>query len=153
MSIRHRSSSGSPSTIQSASSRPMPAAPAIPCAQNPAATKSPRTADSPRMNSLSGVKASGPLIIRLTPTLSIAVMLDLDAGDPAVLDADADDTRARSDAGTASPGAGRERLGQPGRIQPAVGRQEDCAVDAIDRHQREQPLRLLRGDELQREAE
>ena len=34
----------------------------MPCAQNPAATQNPATALSPRMNSPSGVKASGPLI-------------------------------------------------------------------------------------------
>ena len=39
----------------------MPPAPARPCAQKPAATQKPRTSDSPRMNSPSGVKASGPL--------------------------------------------------------------------------------------------
>ncbi len=56
MSIFHRSSSGSPSTIQLATWRPIPPAPAIPWAENPAATKNPPTSDSPRMNSLSGVK-------------------------------------------------------------------------------------------------
>ena len=39
--------------------RPIPPAPAIPWAQNPAATKNPRTSLSPRMNSLSGVKRLG----------------------------------------------------------------------------------------------
>ena len=52
--------------IQSAIALPMPPAPAIPCAQKPAATKKPRTDDSPRMNSLSGVNASGPLINFIT---------------------------------------------------------------------------------------
>ena len=51
--------------------RPIPPAPAIPWAQNPAATKNPRTSLSPRMNSLSGVKPSGPLIIRETPASAI----------------------------------------------------------------------------------
>ena len=72
MSIFQRSSSGSPSTIQVAIWRPIPPAPAIPCAQNPAATKKPRTSLSPRMNSLSGVNASGPLIIRLMPASPMA---------------------------------------------------------------------------------
>ena len=40
----------------------MPPAPASPCAQKPAATQKPRTSVGPRMNSLSGVNASGPLI-------------------------------------------------------------------------------------------
>ena len=47
---------------------PMPPAPAMPWAQNPAATKNPPTSVSPRQNSLSGVNASGPLIIERTPT-------------------------------------------------------------------------------------
>ena len=72
MSIFQRSSSGSPSTIQDAIWRPIPPAPAMPWAENPAATKNPRTSDSPRMNSLSGVNASGPLMIRLTPASAIA---------------------------------------------------------------------------------
>ncbi len=50
----------------------MPPAPAMPCAQNPAATKNPATSVSPRQNSLSGVNASGPLMIRRTPTSPIA---------------------------------------------------------------------------------
>ncbi len=61
MSIFQVSKLGRPSTIHSASTRPTPPAPAIPWAQNPAATKKPATSLSPRMNSLSGVKASGPL--------------------------------------------------------------------------------------------
>ena len=48
--------------IHSAISLPMPPEPAMPCAQKPAATQKPATALSPRMNSPSGVKASGPLI-------------------------------------------------------------------------------------------
>ena len=58
---------GSPSRIQAAITRPTPPAPAMPCAQNPAATKKPGTSVSPRQNSLSGVNASGPLIIEATP--------------------------------------------------------------------------------------
>ena len=68
----HRSSSGSPSTIHDATCRPIPPAPAMPCAQNPAATKKPRTSLSPRMNSLSGVNPSGPLMMRETPASAIA---------------------------------------------------------------------------------
>ena len=40
--------------IHSAITSPIPPAPAKPCAQNPAATKNPRTSLSPRQNSLSG---------------------------------------------------------------------------------------------------
>ena len=67
-----RSSDGSPSTIHSAITLPIPPAPASPWAQKPAATKKPRTAVSPRQNSPSGVNASGPLISRVTLTSSIA---------------------------------------------------------------------------------
>ena len=49
-----------------------PAAPAMPCALKPAATKKPRTSDSPRMNSLSGVKPSGPLMSCRTPASAMA---------------------------------------------------------------------------------
>ncbi len=66
-----RSSDGSPAAIHSAIALPMPPAPARPWAQKPAATNSPRMAVSPRQNSLSGVKASGPLIMRVTFTSSI----------------------------------------------------------------------------------
>ena len=55
-----------PSTIHSATSFPIPPAPASPWAQKPAATQKPRTSVGPRMNSPSGVNASGPLISRTT---------------------------------------------------------------------------------------
>ncbi len=61
MSSAQTSHSGWPSMIHSAIVLPMPPAPARPCAQKPAATQKPGTSDSPRMNSASGVKASGPL--------------------------------------------------------------------------------------------
>ncbi len=61
------SSEGVPSTIHSATSRPIPPAPARPCAQKPAATQKPRTSVGPSTNSPSGVNASGPLISRTTP--------------------------------------------------------------------------------------
>lgn len=50
---------------------PMPPAPASPWAQNPAATKNPRTSLSPR-NPLSGVNASGPLMSLVTVMSFIA---------------------------------------------------------------------------------
>ena len=65
-SISQTSRLGSPSTIHSATSLPIPPAPARPCAQKPAATQKPRTSVGPRMNSPSGVKASGPLTRRTT---------------------------------------------------------------------------------------
>ena len=61
-SMCHTSSDGVPATIHSATSCPMPPAPASPWAQKPAATQKPRTSEGPRMNSPSGVNASGPLI-------------------------------------------------------------------------------------------
>ena len=60
------SSDGTPSTIHSATSCPSPPAPASPCAQKPAAVQRPRTSVGPRMNSPSGVNASGPLISLIT---------------------------------------------------------------------------------------
>ncbi len=72
MSISQTSSAGSPATIHSAITLPIPPAPARPWAQKPAATNKPRTSLSPRQNSLSGVNASGPLIRRVTLTSSIA---------------------------------------------------------------------------------
>ena len=71
MSIAQASSDGSPSAIHSAISLPIPPAPASPWALKPAATKKPRTADSPRQNSPSGVNASGPLISFVIVTSSI----------------------------------------------------------------------------------
>ena len=61
MSIFQVSKPGSPSRIHSAITRPTPPAPAMPWAQNPAATKNPATSLSPSTNSLSGVNPSGPL--------------------------------------------------------------------------------------------
>ena len=61
MSIFQVSKLDSPSRIHSAITRPTPPAPAMPWAQNPAATKNPATSLSPSTNSLSGVKPSGPL--------------------------------------------------------------------------------------------
>ena len=63
------SSDGTPSTIHSATSCPSPPAPASPCAQKPAAVQKPRTSVGPRMNSPSGVNASGPLISLITSIL------------------------------------------------------------------------------------
>ena len=50
---------------------PMPPAPAMPCAQKPAATKNPATSVGPRQNSLSGVNASGPLMNVRIPASAI----------------------------------------------------------------------------------
>ena len=58
--------------IHSAITRPTPPAPAMPCAQNPAATNRPCTSLSPSTNSLSGVKPSGPLTRLTTSAVSAA---------------------------------------------------------------------------------
>ena len=63
---------GAPSSTHSAMTLPMPPAPAMPCAQKPAATKKPATSVGPRQNSLSGVKPSGPLMKVRMPTSAIA---------------------------------------------------------------------------------
>src|SRR5438067_1979489 len=57
---------GLPAATHPATRRPIPPAPARPCAQKPAAIQNPRTSLGPRMNSLSGVNASGPLTRRTT---------------------------------------------------------------------------------------
>ena len=82
-----------------------------------------------------------------------ALALDLDAAHPAALDVDADDASVLADRGATGARTCRERLGQPGRVEPAVGRQPDRAEHAIERHQREAILGLLRRDELERQPE
>ena len=84
---------------------------------------------------------------------SLAPVFDRHAGDPAAIRADGDDPGLRADPGAALPGAGSQRVGETRRIQPAVGRQPDSAEDAIGRHEREAVLRLLRRDEVERQAE
>ena len=83
----------------------------------------------------------------------LARLLDGHAGHSATFRADRDDPRLRADLRAALARAGGQRVGQPGRIQPAVGRQPDGAEDAVGRHQREAVLRLLRRDEIERQAE
>ena len=72
MSIFQRSSSGSPSTIQLATWRPIPPAPAIPWAENPAATKNPRDLGLAEDELVVRREPSGPLMIRVTPASAIA---------------------------------------------------------------------------------
>ncbi len=58
--------------------------------------------------------------------------LDVDAGDAAAVHADPHDPGVGPDRDALLPGAGRQRHGQPGRIEPAVGRQPDRAEDALE---------------------
>ena len=75
---------------------------------------------------------------------AFARVLDGHAGHAAAIRADRDDPGVRADLGAALPRAGGQRVGQPGRVEPAVGRQPDGAEDAVGRHQREAILRLAR---------
>ena len=83
----------------------------------------------------------------------LAVVLDGDAGHAAALRPDRDDPGPRPDPDALLASAGGERVGEPGRVEPAVGRQPDGAEDAVGRHQREAVLRLLRRDEVERQTE
>ena len=77
--------------------------------------------------------------------LALAAVLDGDAGDAAALDADRQDPGVLADGRAALPRAGGERLREPGRVEPAVGRQPDGPEDAVGRHEREAGLRLVRA--------
>ncbi len=66
-----------------------------------------------------------------------ALVLDGHAGHPATVGADRHDARLRADLGTALAGARGQRIGEPRRVEPAVGRQPDGAEHAIGGHQRE----------------
>ena len=82
-----------------------------------------------------------------------AAGLDLDARDAPAPHVDPHHPGVLADGGATGARARRERLCQPGRVEPAVGRQPDGAEDAIERHQRELRLRLLGRDQLEWEAE
>src|SRR5204862_7873378 len=73
---------------------------------------------------------------------ALAGVLDLYAGDPPALDADVDDAAVGPDGDPAATGTRRQGLGEAGRVQPAVGRQEDRAEHALGRHQGEALLGL-----------
>ncbi len=74
------------------------------------------------------------------------------AGHAPTLDADSRHPRPRKDRRPAAPGAGGQRLGQPARVEVAVGRQPGGAEHAIGHHQREEALCLLGADQLHRQA-
>ena len=84
---------------------------------------------------------------------SFALVLDGHAGHPATVRADRDDPGLRADLGAAPARARGQRVGQPRRVEPAVGRQPDGAQHAIGGHQREPVLGLLRRDQLERQPE
>ena len=83
----------------------------------------------------------------------IPAVLDLDARDSSASGAYVDNARVGSDRHASPAGTGRQRLGEAGRVEPAVGRQEDRAENALGRHQGEALLGLARRDELEREPE
>ena len=76
---------------------------------------------------------------------AFAGVLDRHAGHAAAVRADGDDPGPGPDPGALLSRAGGQRVGQPGRVKPAVGRQPDCAKDAVRRHQREAILGLPRA--------
>jgi hypothetical protein len=76
-----------------------------------------------------------------------------DRPDPAALHLDPGDSGVRVDLGAAAPGALGEGEGQLARIDVAVRRQIGRAQHALRRDRREEPLRLLRRDELERQPE
>ena len=84
---------------------------------------------------------------------TFAAMLHGDAGDAALLGRDRHDAGVGVDGRALGPRTGGEGLRQAGRIEPAVGRQVDGTKDTLGRHEREQGLRLVGPDEVQRQAE
>ena len=84
---------------------------------------------------------------------ALAPVLDGDPGHAAPLHADADDARVRPDRDAPLAGPGGEGERQTRRVEPAVGRQVDGRQHAIERHQREERVRLGRRDELDRQPE
>ena len=84
---------------------------------------------------------------------AVARVFDRHAGDPAAIRADGDDRRLRADPGATLPGAGGQGVGEPRRIQPAIGRQVQRTEHALGRHEREAVLRLLGRDQVERQAE
>ena len=84
---------------------------------------------------------------------SLALVLHGDAGHATALRADGHDPGGGPDGRATSARPGRQRLGQPGWIQPAVGGQPHATEHAVGGHQREAVLRLARGDEVHGQAE
>jgi hypothetical protein len=85
--------------------------------------------------------------------VALAGLLDGHARDATAVRADRHDPRPRPDADTSRARPGGQRVRQPRRVEPAVGRQEQGAQDTIGRHEREQGVRLIGPDQLDRQAE
>ena len=75
------------------------------------------------------------------------------ADDATALDGDLRDAGVREDLGPAAPRALGEREGELRGVDVAVRGEEGSAEHTLGGHRREQPLRLLRRDQLEREAE
>ena len=88
-----------------------------------------------------------------TDLTAFTAVLHRDASDPTTLRPDLHDARVRADLRPALARAGGQGVGKTGRVEPAIGRQVDRAEDALGRHEREACLRLVGGDELERQAE
>jgi hypothetical protein len=82
-----------------------------------------------------------------------APLVGLDRLDPAPLDLDAGYPRVGLDLGAAAPGALGERIGELARVDVAVGGEVGGAAHPFSGHRREEALSLLRGDQLERQAE
>ena len=83
----------------------------------------------------------------------LAPVLDGHPRHAAALDADPDDPGVWPDRDPALAGARREREREPRRVEPAVRGQVDGPEDPVERHQREELVRLGRRDELDGQAE
>ena len=80
-------------------------------------------------------------------------LVRLDATYPATLDVDSGHPRVRRDLGAALPGSFGEGVRELARVDVAVGREVGGAEDSLRGHGWEQPLGLLRRDELERKTE
>ena len=76
-----------------------------------------------------------------------------DAAHGAAADVDPGHAGVREDPAAAAARAVGQRVGEPARVQVAVGRQPGGADHPVGGHQREALLRLLGGDQLQRQPE
>ena len=80
-------------------------------------------------------------------------LVGLDTGHAAALDADSGHARVGMELGPVAPGALGERERQLAGVDVAVGRYVRGAEHALRGHRREQPLRILGGDQLDRQPE
>ena len=85
--------------------------------------------------------------------LSLPRRLDLYAGHAPSLHAHIHDSSVASDRGATAAGTRRQCQGESGRVEPAVGGQEDRTQHALGRHHREAVARLACRDQLERQPE